>query len=46
MTISEMKKELKGGPNPQFCSWLEIWSILRRNKLLRRRSRFRYYRRR
>ena len=42
VTISEIRREFAHQSQGCQASWLSIFSILRRNRLLRRRSRFRY----
>ncbi len=41
-TISEMRREFKRLAAGETASWWQVFGTLRRHRLLRRRSRFRY----
>ncbi|MEW6049829.1 MAG: hypothetical protein AB1644_02030 [Candidatus Zixiibacteriota bacterium] len=45
-TIADLRRELNRAPNAPLVSWWRIFGVLRRHKLLLKRSRFRYARRR
>jgi hypothetical protein len=43
-SISEMKRAINRMPNVEPAGWWRIFSILRKNKLLTKRARFRFIR--